>query len=210
MDRLPSLRAPWASPAIPSNGGRDNDQNACPAPVSPWLRPYVGRVEQHITRMRHVNGTDPARPRSPGAAGQDAEDQAEAAVRPAAGPPRLTGLGTWVVITLLSVLGGALDSWVSGGPGVLFGLVFLAACVGGGLWVRRQDLSAAPVSAPIAFTLALALTGDSGGGGLSGHAMGVLTGLATETGWLYAGTLCAALIAAVRKVAAVRRERLER
>ena len=204
MDRLPSLRALWQGPLTASNSGWEKDEKACPAPVFSRLRPYVGWVEQHSTRMRRSNGTaltGPKVPRPGSAAGDQAGPE-----RPAAGPPRLTGFGTWVVITLLSVLAGTVDSLLAGRPGMLFGLVFLAACVVGGVWVRLTDLSAAPVSAPIAFTVALMITGDSGGG-LSGHAMGLLTGLATLTGWLYAGAVSAAAIVAVRKVAAVRRSR---
>lgn len=113
------------------------------------------------------------------------------------------------MIASLSVLGGVADSLLSGRPGLCLGLTFTAGCVAAGLWVRPTDLSSAPVSAPIAFTVALLITGE-GGGGASGHTIGLLTGLATETGWLYTGTLCAAAIVAVRKVAASRRERRRR
>ncbi|MFI1096825.1 DUF6542 domain-containing protein [Streptomyces sp. NPDC020917] len=112
--------------------------------------------------------------------------------------PRLTGLGTGLLTTVVTVLGGAVDSFLFDGPGVLFGLVFVAASVIGALYVRPYDLVAAPVAAPIAFAVAITLTGDSGGGGMVGHLIGVFTGLATLTGWLYAGTVLAALIAGVR------------
>ncbi|MCQ4082293.1 hypothetical protein NGB36_17180 [Streptomyces sp. RB6PN25] len=114
---------------------------------------------------------------------------------------RLTGFGTGVVITSITLAGGAIDSWLFNGPGVFFGLVFVAASIAGALWVRRYDLAAAPVSAPIAFALALVFTGDSGSGGIVGHLMGTVTGLATHTVWLYAGTILAAVVAVVRKFA---------
>jgi hypothetical protein len=117
----------------------------------------------------------------------------------------LTGLGTGVVTTLVTVAGGTLDAMLTGEPGTLFGVVFLATCLGAGLWVRPYDLAAAPISAPIAFTVALALTGVSDTRGLAGHLMGTVTGLAVLTGWLYAGTLCAAIVVAVRKLAGRRR-----
>jgi hypothetical protein len=121
--------------------------------------------------------------------------------------PRLTALGTALGLTAVSLAAGWLDAMISGEPGVFFGVVFVLACVAAAVLVRPYDLSAAPISAPIAFAVAVALTADSGAGGVTGHAMGAVTALALLTGWLYAGTLCAAAIAAVRKVAAMRRAR---
>jgi hypothetical protein len=112
--------------------------------------------------------------------------------------PRLTGLGTGLLTTVITVLGGAVDSLLFDGPGVFFGLVFVAASVVGAVYVRPYDLVAAPVAAPIAFAVGITLTADSGSGGLAGHLIGVFTGLALMTGWLYTGTVLAALIAGVR------------
>jgi hypothetical protein len=133
--------------------------------------------------------------------------QEPGAVHPAYPPPRpaLTGLGTGVVTTLVTVAGGTVDAMLTGEPGTLFGVTFVAVCLGAGLWVRPYDLAAAPISAPIAFTVALALTGSGGNGGVAGHVMGTVTGLAVQTGWLYGGTLCAAVVVAVRKLAGRRR-----
>jgi hypothetical protein len=118
-------------------------------------------------------------------------------------PARLTGFGTGVVITAITLAGGVIDSWLFHGPGVVFGLVFVVASIAGALWVRPYDLAAAPVSAPIAFTLALAVVGGSGSGsgGIIGRLMGTVTGLATHTVWLYAGTILAAAVVVVRKFA---------
>ncbi|WP_127358434.1 DUF6542 domain-containing protein [Actinacidiphila soli] len=121
--------------------------------------------------------------------------------------PRLTALGTGLSLTAVALGGGALDTLMFGEPGVFFGVVFVFACVAAALLVRPYDLSAAPISAPIAFTVAVALTADSGTGGVAGHAMGAVTALALLTGWLYTGTLLAAAIVGVRKVADVRKAR---
>ncbi|MEU4097261.1 DUF6542 domain-containing protein [Streptomyces sp. NPDC026673] len=179
-------------------------------------------MEQHSARTPHKNGGAPsAASRLPRPVRPQRRPQGATAVRGGLprGPlllrvarlrrtePRLTGLGTGVFITLTALAGGAADSLITGEPGLLFGVVFLLACIAAGLFVRPYDLSAAPVSAPIAFTLALAVTADGDSGGFTGHLMGLLTGLATQTGWLYGGTVCAALIAAARKVAYVMRER---
>jgi hypothetical protein len=120
-------------------------------------------------------------------------------LRAGRGPrPRLTGLGTGLLTTAVTVLGGAVDAFVFDGPGVLFGLVFVAVSAVGAVYVRPYDLVAAPVAAPIAFAIGIALTSDSGSGGLVGHLLGIFTGLALLTGWLYTGTVLAALIVGVR------------
>ncbi|MCZ4122009.1 DUF6542 domain-containing protein [Streptomyces sp. H39-S7] len=112
--------------------------------------------------------------------------------------PKLTGLGTGLLIVVVTVSGGGLDALLFDGPGVLFGLLFVAVCVTAALYVRPYDLVAAPIAAPIAFATAIALTGDDNGGGFVGHLLGMFTGLALLTGWLYTGTLLAAVIVGVR------------
>ncbi|MEU3464884.1 DUF6542 domain-containing protein [Streptomyces sp. NPDC006733] len=112
--------------------------------------------------------------------------------------PRLTGLGTGLLTIVVTVTGGALDALLFDGPGVLFGLLFVAVCVASALYVRPYDLVAAPIAGPIAFATAIALTGDDNGGGFVGHLLGMFTGLALLTGWLYTGTLLAAAIVGVR------------
>jgi hypothetical protein len=113
---------------------------------------------------------------------------------------RLTGLGTGLLTTVVTVLGGAVDSFLFDGPGAFFGVVFVAVSIAGAVYVRPYDLVAAPVAAPIAFAVGITLTADSGTGGLVGHLLGVFTGLALMTGWLYTGTLLAVLIVSVRAV----------
>jgi hypothetical protein len=162
-------------------------------PVSSRFRPYCGSVDQARTRLPHTYHATGGRPRLPASAARRGY--------PGAGTARLTGFGTGVVITALTLLGGAADTAVFGGPGAFLGLVFVAASVAGALWVRRADLAAAPVSAPIAFALTLAVTTPSGDPGFLGHVMSTVTALATHTGWLYTGTLLAAAVAAGRKIA---------
>jgi hypothetical protein len=133
------------------------------------------------------------------------------APRPGARPrPRLTGLGAGALTTVVTALGGTVDAMLFGGPGILFGVVFVAVSVAAALYVRPYDLVAAPVSAPIAFAVGIALTADSGAGGLVGHLLGIFTGLATLTGWLYTGTALAALIAGVRALRLPSRRRRSR
>jgi hypothetical protein len=124
--------------------------------------------------------------------------------------PRLTGLGTGVLTTLVTVLAGVLDSALFDGPGVLFGVVFVAVSVAAAVYVRPYDLVAAPVSAPIAFAIGIALTADSGDGSFVGHLLGLFTGLALMTGWLYTGTVAAAVIVSVRALRLPSRRRRSR
>lgn len=124
--------------------------------------------------------------------------------------PRLTGLGTGVLTTLVTVLAGALDALLFDGPGVFFGVVFVLVSVTAAVYVRPYDLVAAPVSAPIAFAVGIALTADSGDGSFVGHLLGLFTGLALMTGWLYTGTVAAAVIVAVRALRLPSRRRRSR
>ncbi|WP_327288977.1 DUF6542 domain-containing protein [Streptomyces sp. NBC_01198] len=124
--------------------------------------------------------------------------------------PRLTGLGTGVLVTVVTVLAGTTDAMFFDGPGAFFGVVFVAVCATAAVYVRPYDLVAAPVSAPIAFAVGIGLTADSGGGGLAGHLLGLFTGLALMTGWLYTGTVLAALIVGVRALRLPSRRRRSR
>lgn len=107
-------------------------------------------------------------------------------------------LGSGVVIFAISLLGAVLDAWLLGGPDVLFGVAFLAACCFAATRARPGDLTAAPASAPIAFAAALLLTDSGSGGGLPSHVVGLATSLALHAGWLYGGTGLAAVVAVVR------------
>jgi hypothetical protein len=133
------------------------------------------------------HGTQRTSPKRPGLAG----------LRGRGPRPRLTGLGTGALTTVVTVLAGLLDARFFHGPGVFFGVVFVLVCGAAALYVRPYDLVAAPVAAPIAFALAIVMTAD-GSGGIAGRLMGVFTGLALMTGWLYTGTVLAAAIVAVR------------
>ncbi|MFG1810579.1 DUF6542 domain-containing protein [Streptomyces sp. NPDC049040] len=124
--------------------------------------------------------------------------------------PRLTGLGTGLLVTVVTVLAGTVDAMLFDGPGVFFGVAFVAVSATAAFYVRPYDLVAAPVAAPIAFAVGIGLTGDSGDGSLAGHLLGLFTGLALMTGWLYTGTVLAALIVGVRALRLPSRRRRSR
>ncbi|MER7225925.1 DUF6542 domain-containing protein [Streptomyces rubradiris] len=117
--------------------------------------------------------------------------------------PRLTGLGSGLFCTVAMFLLGCLDQLLFGASPAVYGVLFLPVCVLTALWVRGGDVLSAPVVLPIAFAVGL-LPVAEGGGGLLGRLMGLVTGLATQAGWLYGGTLLAAAIVLVRRVRWVR------
>lgn len=120
--------------------------------------------------------------------------------------PRLTGLGAGL-LTALTMLGiGCLDALLFSSSPTVYSVLFLPACAACGLWVRPADLLAAPVTAPLAYTVGLLPIND-GSAGFSGQAVGVFTALSLQAGWLYAGTLLTVVIVLVRRAVLVTRRR---
>ncbi|MCM3806233.1 DUF6542 domain-containing protein [Streptomyces malaysiensis] len=120
--------------------------------------------------------------------------------------PRLTGLGAGLLTTLMMLAIGCLDALLFSGSPTVYSVLFLPACAACGLWVRPADLLAAPVTAPLAYTVGL-LPINEGSAGFSGQAVGVFTALSLQAGWLYAGTLLAVVIVLVRRAVLVTRRR---
>ncbi|MFE6173504.1 DUF6542 domain-containing protein [Streptomyces sp. NPDC056464] len=118
--------------------------------------------------------------------------------------PRLTGLGSGLFCGAVMLLLGYLDVLLFGSSLTVYGVLYLPVCALTAVWVREGDLLTAPVVVPIAFAVGV-LPVAGGGGGLGGQLMGLVTALATEAGWLYAGTLIAALVVVVRRVRMVAR-----
>ncbi|MEU6771203.1 DUF6542 domain-containing protein [Streptomyces sp. NPDC046759] len=129
------------------------------------------------------------------------------APRPGPGLPgtRLTGLGSGLFCVAAMFLLGFLDE-LFGGSLPVYGVLFVPVCVLTALWVRAGDVLSAPVVVPIAFAVGLIPLAE-GGGGLLGRLMGIFTGLATQAGWLYVGTLVAGAVVLVRRVRWVRGRR---
>ncbi|MBT3151523.1 hypothetical protein HTV45_11615 [Streptomyces sp. CHD11] len=121
--------------------------------------------------------------------------------------PRLTGLGGGLFCGLVMLTLGLLTESLFGASQTVYGVLFLPVCVLTALWVREGDLLIAPVILPIAFALGLVPVADGGSGGALDRLMGMVTGLATQAGWLYGGTLVAVMIALARRVRRVRRVR---
>ncbi|MET8451800.1 DUF6542 domain-containing protein [Streptomyces sp. NPDC005209] len=172
-------------------------------------------MEQHRTRPpQHAprRGTPPAhlppqaRRRPP--AGRPPAPRPQRPVRqPGRMPnPRLTGLGGGLFCLAVMFLLGLLDQLLFGASPTVYGVLFLPVCALTALWVRGSDLLTAPVVVPIAFAAGLLPVADDSGG-ILGRLMGLVTGLATQAGWLYGGTLIAGVIVIVRRVRLVNRRR---
>ncbi|MCX4527839.1 hypothetical protein OG982_19485 [Streptomyces sp. NBC_01551] len=112
--------------------------------------------------------------------------------------PKLTGLGGGLFACVAMLLVGGIAWLLFGASLFVYGLLFPPVAAATAVWVRPADLITAPISAPIAFAAGVwPIAGGSGGFG--GQLMGVVSALSLHAGWLYAGTLVAALIALVRK-----------
>ncbi|GAA5069616.1 DUF6542 domain-containing protein [Streptomyces similanensis] len=114
--------------------------------------------------------------------------------------PRLTGLGGGLFCGALMLALGCLDALLLDGSPTGYGVLFLPVCALTALWVRGGDVLAAPVVVPIGFTVGLLPVAD-GAGGVLGTVTGLVTALATQALWLYAGTLVATAVALVRRAA---------
>ncbi|MGA5519724.1 DUF6542 domain-containing protein [Streptomyces pseudogriseolus] len=179
-------------------------------PPGPPLPPQAGRTAGGgVARSpRAERSQQPQRPqqpqRSPRPAGR----------RPAPPPParrvpgpRLTGLGGGLFCGAVMLVLGLLTEALFGASLTVYGVLFLPVCVLTALWVREGDLLIAPVVVPIAFAVGLVPVADEGGGSTADRLMGLVTGLATQAGWLYGGTLLAGVLVLVRRVRRVRRVR---
>ncbi|WP_079077087.1 DUF6542 domain-containing protein [Streptomyces sp. Root369] len=168
-------------------------------------------MEQHRTRPPH-NGTRRPTPGAPLPAQARGERRPAAPRRPPPPViqtlrrfpnPRLTGLGGGLFCAGLMFTLGFLVSLLFGSSLTVYGVLFVPVSVLTAVWMRRGDLLTAPIIVPIAFATGLVPVADSGGG-TSGRLMGLFTALATQAGWLYAGTLAAGIIALVRRIRLVR------
>ncbi|MFG2294826.1 DUF6542 domain-containing protein [Streptomyces sp. NPDC048603] len=173
------------------------------------MEQYRVRSDHHPAQRRLQRPpAPPAQRRPPAATGG-------AAVRPRPRPggpgrlprPRLTGLGGGLFACAAMVLAGGIDWLIFDVSLIAYGVLFLPVAAVTALWVRPADLITAPVSVPIAFAVGVwPIAGGSGG--IGGQVMGVVTALSLHAGWLYAGTLVAALIALARRAVRSSRRRI--
>ncbi|MFJ3638704.1 DUF6542 domain-containing protein [Streptomyces sp. NPDC090108] len=179
----------------PNDGQRRGDPRPAPLPPQARRGPSGARGPAPEPRRPAVRRVRDGRPQAP-----------PAQPAPRLPNPRLTGLGGGLFCAVAMLLLGFLDQLLFGGSLPVYGVLFLPVCVLTALWVRGNDLLTAPVCLPIAFTAGLFPVADDGAG-LLGRLMGLFTGLATQAGWLYGGTLIATVIVLVRRVRWVRGRR---
>ncbi|MCX5376152.1 DUF6542 domain-containing protein [Streptomyces sp. NBC_00091] len=123
--------------------------------------------------------------------------------------PKLTGLGGGLFGCLAMLLVAGISWLLFDSSLFAYGLLFLPVAAAIAVWVRPADLITAPISAPIAFAAGVWPV-SGGSGGFGGELMGVVSALSLHAGWLYAGTLAAALIALGRRAALSGRRRAAR
>jgi hypothetical protein len=112
--------------------------------------------------------------------------------------PRLTGLGGGLFCVGTMLVLGMLDSLLFGSSTGFYGVMFLLVSGLTAGWVRRADLVAGPIAAPLAFAVG-AVAIAQGGDGFGAQTMAVVTTLALNAGWLYAGTIIAGVVVLVRR-----------
>ncbi|GAA2073149.1 hypothetical protein GCM10009801_26250 [Streptomyces albiaxialis] len=183
-ERVPGAAEAAAGPP-PARSGRP------PAPGNA-RNAHAGRPAGEAVSVHRARGASAGPAASPLAA-------KAAAVLAKLPAPRLTGLGTGVFAGLLMALWGWLDSLLFDASPDVYGVFFVLVCVAAALWVRPAELYAAPVAAPLAFTLGLFCVGGPGDG-IAGQLQNVFTNLALHAGWLYGGTIVAAVLMVVRRV----------
>lgn len=83
-------------------------------------------------------------------------------------PPGVTGRGVVVLIFVATLVGGLLDTMISGHRGHMFGVVFAVASALGALGVRRRDLRTAMVAPPLEYCVLIGVMSLIDQGGLSG------------------------------------------
>ncbi|MCP3766801.1 DUF6542 domain-containing protein [Streptomyces sp. MAR25Y5] len=183
----------------PAQYGPRRDRPARPPrPPRPPLPPQAGRTPGGGV----ARSARPARPVPRGPA--PAPRPAPSPTAPRLPNPRLTGLGGGLFCGCVMLALGFLVALLFGMSQTVYGVLFLPVCVLTALWVREGDLLIAPVVVPVSFALGLVPVADEGDGGTGGRLMGMVTGLATQAGWLYGGTLIACAIVLGRRVRVIR------
>jgi len=119
---------------------------------------------------------------------------------------------TWtgfVILAVVTTLVASIEMITTGSLGWFTGVAFVVACIVVALFIRASDLSTAVISPPLAFLLAIIISTQFAAVGASGNlwlheATTMITSLAFNAPWVFAGT-GAALIIVLMRASASRR-----
>lgn len=125
--------------------------------------------------------------------------------RPA--PARRSRMGTWggfFIIAIATAVIGLLEVLARDAVGLFTGIAFVAASAIVAATIRPADLWTAVISPPLAYLVALTIASQPEVIGKSGNlwlheATAVLTGLAFNAPWVFAGTGIALIIVLIRR-----------
>ncbi len=123
-------------------------------------------------------------------------------------------INTWVGFLILAVVTtvvASVEMVTIGSLGWFTGIAFVAACIVVAFFIRRSDLSTAVISPPLAFLVAIVISAQFAAVGAAGNlwlheATTMITSLAFNAPWVFAGTGAALIIVLMRGAAARRSE----
>jgi hypothetical protein len=121
-------------------------------------------------------------------------------------------INTWVGFLILAVgtsLVASVEMIAIGSIGWFTGVAFVVACIVVAVFIRSSDLSTAVISPPLAFLFAVVISTQFAAVGASGNlwlheATTMITSLAFNAPWVFAGTGAALIIVLMRASAARR------
>lgn len=145
---------------------------------------------------------------SPAVVVPDAEPAQPTAASSKTAEPPSKGLGVWPIVGLLfgtSIVSATTETILTGETGLITGAIFVIMCALCASLIRYQDLAIAVITPPLAFLTGIVvagqpilLAGDTDHLIIRQGAM-VITGLAANAPWIYAGTGAALIVVAVRR-----------
>lgn len=121
--------------------------------------------------------------------------------------PDSRGIGTLGIVAIIvgaTTVAGLAEVWQQHQLSWITGAVFVVSCLVAALMARRSDLWMAVIAAPLGFLAALIISGQlavfSGGGTLMIRETELLvTGLAANAPYIFAGTALALIIVVIRR-----------
>ena len=129
---------------------------------------------------------------------------------PAPPPPPKAGAhgrwNTWIgffFVTGITTLTAFGEIYLVGSVGWITGVVFVGVCALSALLMRRRDLATAVITPPLAFLIAVALSAQPAVIGVQGNLLlqessAIITAIAFNAPWVFAGTGISLIIALIK------------